>query len=170
MVGFSRENALVCAVVGFTLMAGACASTSRTAAAGPAYAIYTARIVDQQYGGSSPCPPEHICMWSYNDITLQPLETIAGNPNPGRQTFRRLMHGQFRSDLILVAHTRRDDGQTWKLVDLALLSMSACFEAEDDIVPHDDIVTHLDEAESRWDADKTDDGEICLSALATQDR
>ena len=170
MVGFSRENALVLAMAGFTLMAGACASTSQPVVAGPAYAIYTARIVDQKDAGAPPCPPEHICMSRYNDITLQPLETIAGNPNPGRQTFRRLMHGQFRSDLILVAHTRRDEGRAWKLVDLALLSMSACFEAEDDILPHDDIVTHLDEAESRWGADKTADGEVCLSALATQDR
>ena len=102
-------------------------------------------------------------MSSYNDITLQPLETIAGNPHPARQTLRRLMHGQFRSDLILVAYTRRDEGRAWTLVNLHVLSMSACIEGEDD------IVMDVEEAESRWGADKTADGEICLSALVTQD-
>ncbi len=146
------------------LMLGACATTSDDYAPSPIdkeadFAIYVARIVDMDFIELPPCPEDHICLSALFDLTLEPVETVAGHPGVGRQTFRVLQHSAYRDDIALLAHVRRDGDGKWQLIGRRVVSLNVCISADAQKDMGD-----LNATDSRWFLENDgEDGEACLS-------
>ena len=108
--------------------------------------------------GDLPCPPEHICMSSVFDLTLEPLEPIGNSPDIGTQTFRVIQHAKYIEGLVLVIVAQRDVAGKWHLIDRTLMQRTACFED-----PAGDVEDNFDDPENDWYAEHDEDSrETCI--------
>lgn len=123
-----------------------------------AASIYYARVVTMEHVGELPCPPEHICMSSFFDLTLEPLEPIGNSPDIGTQTFRVIQHAQYIEGLVLVIVARRDMAGKWHLIDRTRMERRACFDD-----PSGDVEDNFDDPENDWYAEHDEDSqETCI--------
>ena len=123
------------------------------------YAIYMASIDHMESRGTPECPKRRICMDALFDLTLDPVEYISGNPKIGRQTFRIIQHSEYRSNIILMVHVRRDTEGDWRLIGRRAVKLSACLTPEAKADGRD-----LDETDSDWWVDDDRGGEeFCIA-------
>ncbi len=125
------------------------------------FAIYLARVEKQKFMGLLDCPEGYICMSSIYDLSLDPVELIAGNPRIGKQTFRVAQHTAYRSNLLLMVHAKRGKDGAWELLDRRSVDLAACLgqNASED-------AEILEDADSDWYIDKDlVEEEVCLRRL-----
>lgn len=125
-----------------------------------ATAVYTARVVAMEYVGSPPCPPDHICMNSFYDLTLDPVQPLGNSPNIGRQTFRVIQHAQYIDDIVIVVSVQRDLAGKWHLIDWTLMEQRACFYD-----PRKELWDNFEDRDGDWDAEyKEETEQTCVTS------
>lgn len=125
-----------------------------------ASAVFTAKVVEMEWVGQGNCPPEHICMNGWWDLTLDPIEVLAGEPDIARQTYRVIQHASYVPGYQLVAVVQRDVAGKWHLIDRTRMVRQVCFDDPDAMV-----WDNISDAGSEWDAEhERDSGQTCMIA------
>lgn len=147
----------------------AAGDTAQANALDPAadHAIFLARVVGmEERGDAGGCEPGDVCLgYSFFDLTLEPVEMIAGNPAIGTRAYRVIQHARYREGITLLVHARRGPDGEWVLEDRTSVELRACLSGE-----AREAADALDAADSDWSADVEGDGEsatVCFSRLLT---
>lgn len=121
------------------------------------FAIYTANIDDMNVVGLPECPEDHICLDAVFEITLTPMEIIAGNPNVGKQTFHTIKHSAYPRDVALMIHAKREPDGKWTLLSREILDISSCLKPS-----ARDEAEALRGTSSDWYVWREEEGNVCL--------
>lgn len=121
------------------------------------FAIYTARIDGMHLIGLPDCPENHICLDAVFDLTITPVEIIAGNPRVGKQTFRIIKHSAYPNDVTLMIHAKREPDGKWSLLSRSIVDVSACLASS-----ARDEAESLRDTNSDWRVWGEEQGEVCL--------
>lgn len=150
------------------LALSACATTGQSEPSRPSafdpnadYSIFMARIESMKFTGLPECPEGYICMNSFYDLRLTPIEYLAGNNTIGTHTYAISQHSAYRRGLILLVHAKRDGEGLWQLVDRTTVSLEACLG--DDAI---EGAKAINAGTSIWDTTENEETEeVCFNRI-----